>query len=147
MVIDWGHFTPGSALAGGAVIGVAVALLLLFNGRIAGISGILGGLLRPAAGDRAWRLAFIGGLLLAPAVYRLVLPLPDSQIDAGWGRLLCSGVLVGLGTRYASGCTSGHGVCGLARGSLRSLLATPLFMIAAAATVYVLRHVLQGWWS
>lgn len=124
------------------LIGVAAALLLLFNGRIAGISGILGGLARAGAGEVAWRLAFLLGLLGAPLVYGLAAPLPAVQIDAGAPTLIVAGLLVGLGTRYASGCTSGHGVCGVARLSPRSLAATALFMAAGLATVFVIRHVL-----
>jgi uncharacterized membrane protein YedE/YeeE len=123
------------------LIGIAAALLLLFNGRIAGISGILGGLLRPVEGDRLWRATFIAGLLISPVAYAIVRPLPPMQIDAGWGALVAAGLLVGVGTRYAAGCTSGHGVCGLSRLSLRSLAATLTFMVAGFATVYVLRHV------
>ena len=142
MSIDWNHFTPYASLAGGAMIGVAAALLLLFNGRIAGISGIAGGLLRPRPGDVAWRLLFIAGLLVAPLVYAVAAALPATQIDAGWGALIASGLLVGVGTRYAGGCTSGHGVCGLSRLSPRSLVATMVFMGAGFSTVYVVRHVL-----
>jgi uncharacterized membrane protein YedE/YeeE len=140
MLIDWNHFTPYSALAGGALIGLAAAVLLLSNGRIAGISGILGALLRPQAGDRAWRIAFIAGLILAPLAYlRLSGTLP-AAIETPWALLLPAGFLVGLGTRYANGCTSGHGVCGLARLSPRSLVATLVFMAAGFAMVYVVRH-------
>lgn len=144
MTIDWAHFTPYASLAGGATIGIAAGLLLLFNGRIAGISGILGGLLGPSAGDRMWRVLFIVGLLIAPLAYRLVVPLPALQIDAGWGTLVGAGLLVGVGTRYAAGCTSGHGVCGLSRLSLRSLAATMSFMAAGFGTVFVLRHWIGG---
>ena len=144
MNIDWMNFTPVTALSGGLLIGAAAALLILFNGRIAGISGIVGGLLqRPKAGEAAWRIAFVGGLLLAPLVYPLFSDLPASRIDAGWGMLAVAGLLVGFGTRYGSGCTSGHGVCGLSRWSLRSLVATSLFMLTGFLTVYALRHVFQ----
>ena len=142
MNIDWTHFTPYASLAGGVVIGIAAAMLLLFNGRIAGISGILGGLLGPSRGDRLWRVLFVAGLVLAPLVWSVVAPLPPMQIDAGWGILVAAGLLVGVGTRYAAGCTSGHGVCGLSRLSLRSLAATGCFMAAGFVTVYVVRHVL-----
>ncbi len=141
MNIDWPHFTPYASLAGGVAIGVATALLLLFNGRIAGISGILGGLLRSSHGDRLWRVLFVAGLVLAPLAWSIVAPLPPIQVDAGWGTLIAAGLLVGVGTRYAAGCTSGHGVCGLSRLSLRSLAATACFMAAGFATVYVVRHV------
>ena len=141
MTIDWNAFTPGSALAGGLLIGMAAALFLLLNGRIAGISGVIGGLLRPARGDVAWRAAFVIGLIGAPAVYGLFGVLPAMRIDAQFGALILAGLLVGIGTRYGSGCTSGHGVCGLARLSPRSLVATVAFMGAGFATVYLTRHV------
>jgi uncharacterized membrane protein YedE/YeeE len=144
MHIDWTHFTPWHALAGGMLIGVASVLFVLFNGRIAGISGIAGGLLRPRRGDLDWRLAFIGGLVLAPALWSLVAALPQARIDAGYGSLIAAGLLVGVGTRYAGGCTSGHGVCGLSRLSPRSLVATLSFMAAGFATVFVLRHLLEA---
>jgi uncharacterized protein len=140
MLIDSTAFTPWSALAGGALIGAAAALLVLGSGRIAGISGILGGLLRPREGDILWRLAFVAGLLLAPSAYRLFLQMPTSRIDAGPLLIVLAGLLVGIGTRYGAGCTSGHGVCGLARLSPRSLVATLSFMAAGFAATYVLRH-------
>ena len=142
MRIDWLHFTPWDALAGGILIGLATALLLIANGRVAGISGILSGLLQPAKGDRAWRLAFILGLLAAPAAYLLAGPFPRPRIDVGWGALVLAGLLVGIGTRYGSGCTSGHGVCGLSRLSPRSLAATAAFMAGGFVTVFVTRHLL-----
>lgn len=141
MTIDWLHFTPWSSLAGGMLIGLAAALLILFNGRVAGISGILGGLLRPSAGDSAWRLLFLLGLVLAPFLWRLAAPLPPPHIAAGPGMLLAAGLLVGIGTRYGSGCTSGHGVCGMARLSPRSIAATCTFVAAGFVTVWLLRHV------
>jgi hypothetical protein len=141
MTIDWTHFTPWPALAGGLLIGLAAAAFVLVNGRIAGISGILGGLLRPVQGDVAWRVAFLAGLVAAPLAYGLFAPLPAVRIDAGTGTLAAAGLLVGLGTRYGSGCTSGHGVCGLARLSPRSLVATVSFMAAGFATVFVFRHI------
>ena len=141
MSIDWNHFTPYAGLAGGMLIGAAAALLLLMNGRIAGISGIVGGLLRPARGDIAWRLAFVLGMVAAPSAYALFAPLPGATIDAESGALILAGLLVGVGTRYGAGCTSGHGVCGLSRLSPRSAIATATFMAAGFATVYVLRHV------
>jgi uncharacterized membrane protein YedE/YeeE len=141
MTIDWMNFTPWTALAGGLLIGLAAAAFVLLNGRIAGISGILGGLLRPAQGDLAWRAAFLAGLVGAPLVYALFSPLPEVRIDAGDGALVAAGLLVGIGSRYGSGCTSGHGVCGLSRLSPRSLVATSAFMLAGFATVFVLRHV------
>jgi uncharacterized protein len=140
MSIDWSSFTPGSSLAGGVLIGIAAAIFVLFNGRIAGISGILGGLLRLPGRDSGWRLAFLLGLVGAPLLYALAFSLPRTDIDAGYGSLVLAGVLVGIGTRYGSGCTSGHGVCGLSRLSPRSAAATVAFMGAGFATVYVLRH-------
>ena len=141
MTIAWNAFTPWSALAGGVLIGIAAAMFALLNGRIAGISGVLGGLLRPARGDLAWRAAFILGLVGAPLVYALATDLPRPQIDAGTGALIAAGLLVGVGTRYGSGCTSGHGVCGLSRLSPRSLVATLAFMGAGFVTVFVTRHI------
>ena len=143
MTIDWNHFTPSAALAGGLLIGLAAALLLSFNGRIAGISGIMGGLLaRPRTGEFGWRAAFVLGLLLAPALYRLFADLPESRIDAGWPALIAAGLMVGYGSRLGSGCTSGHGVCGLSRLSPRSLVATLTFIAAGFVTVFVARHML-----
>ena len=142
MMIDWAHFTPWASLAGGVLIGIAAALLVLLNGRIAGISGIVGGILRPAPGDTAWRVAFIIGLLLAPVAVTLFSRQPFPRIEAGFGALVVAGLLVGVGTSYGSGCTSGHGVCGLSRLSPRSLVATAGFMVAGVATVFITRHVL-----
>jgi hypothetical protein len=142
MSIDWNAFTPWSALAGGVLIGIAAAMFVLLNGRIAGISGVLGGLLKPVPGDVAWRAAFVIGLIGAPLVYLLFSALPRPQIDAGFGALVAAGLLVGIGTRYGSGCTSGHGVCGLSRMSPRSLVATLSFMGAGFVTVYVTRHLI-----
>ena len=139
-MIDWTHFTPWSSLAGGIVIGAAAAMFILLNGRIAGISGIIGGLLRPGSGGASWRLAFVAGLLLAPAAYALLAALPVPTIDAGFPLLVMAGLLVGVGTSYGSGCTSGHGVCGISRLSPRSLVATAAFMAAGFATVLVMRH-------
>lgn len=139
-MIDWNNFTPWTSLAGGLMIGIATALFLVFNGRIAGISGIVGGLLTPARGDIAWRLAFVGGLVLSPLVFSSIAPLPQVHIEAGYPVLILAGLLVGIGTRYGSGCTSGHGVCGLSRRSLRSMVATVAFMFAGFVTVYVVRH-------
>ena len=142
MQIAWQQFTPLASLAGGMLIGLAAAIFILFNGRIAGISGIAGGLLRPRHGDVAWRLVFLAGLLASPLLYRLFQPLPSVQIAAGTPALIVAGLLVGLGERYGAGCTSGHGVCGLSRGSIRSLAATIAFMAAGFVTVYLLRHAL-----
>ncbi|MET0962892.1 MAG: YeeE/YedE family protein [Noviherbaspirillum sp.] len=140
MTIDWINFTPWTSLAGGALIGIAAGLFILFNGGIAGISGILSGLLKPTRGDTLWRLAFIGGIVAAPLVYSIAAAPPEAQVDADTATLVIAGLLVGLGTRYGSGCTSGHGVCGISRRSPRSLAATACFMAAGFITVYALRH-------
>jgi uncharacterized membrane protein YedE/YeeE len=142
MSIDWNAFTPWPALAGGVLIGTAAGMLVLLNGRIAGISGVVGGLLRPARGDIAWRTAFVIGLVVAPILYALFAAAPALQIDASYPMLVIAGLLVGIGTRYGAGCTSGHGVCGISRLSPRSLVATAVFMAAGFATVFVLRHLL-----
>lgn len=144
MTIAWNEFTPWASLAGGVLIGLAAALLVLFNGRIAGISGILGGLLRPRAGDVGWRAAFVLGLVAAPVLWRLFAELPPLRLEAGYVLLAAAGLLVGVGTRCGSGCTSGHGVCGLSRLSPRSLVATLTFMATGFATVYVMRHLVAG---
>lgn len=141
-MIDWTIFTPWQSLAGGLLIGIASAMFVLLNGRIAGISGIVGGLLRPVSGDTGWRIAFIAGLLAAPLAYGLVAPLPLVQIDADTASLVVAGLLVGVGTRYGSGCTSGHGVCGVSRLSPRSLIATAAFMLSGFATVFIVRHLI-----
>lgn len=141
MNIDLAAFTPYSSFAGGLMIGLAAALLILLNGRIAGISGIVGGVLRPQAGETAWRVAFIAGLVLAPVGWALFATLPAIQIDAGYPLLIIAGLLVGFSTRYGSGCTSGHGVCGLSRLSPRSLVATLAFMASGFAAVFLIRHV------
>lgn len=145
MTIDWAHFTPWASLSGGILLGVASALFILLNGRVLGISGILGGLLPPARGDAGWRLAFLLGMVAAPLVYALLAPegfAKAPRIDAGFASIVAAGLLVGLGTRYGSGCTSGHGVCGLSRLSPRSLVATLAFMGAGFAMVFVIRHIL-----
>lgn len=144
MTIDWQHFTPYSALASGAIIGGAVALLLLFNGRIAGISGITGGLLSAGGRERGWRAAFLGGLLISPWLYAAAAALLPGEIAAGSGWLAIAGLLVGVGTRLGSGCTSGHGVCGVARLAPRSLAATAVFMLLGFTTVWLMRHLLGG---
>ena len=141
MTVDWNQFTPWAALAGGLLIGLAAAMLLLLNGRIAGISGIVGGLLQRGAGPVGWRVAFILGLVAAPWLWTLAATLPSAEIDAGYGVLVLAGGVVGFGTRWGSGCTSGHGVCGLSRLSPRSLAATLIFMAAGFVTVYLLRHI------
>jgi uncharacterized protein len=145
MAIDWANFTPWASLGGGILLGLSAAFFILVNGRVLGISGILGGLLPPKSGDAAWRLSFLLGMLAAPLVYSLLAPEAwrrAPQIDAGFATIVAAGLLVGLGTRYGSGCTSGHGVCGLSRLSPRSLVATLAFMGAGFATVFVARHVL-----
>jgi len=141
MSIDWNAFTPLAALTGGLLIGLAAAILIVLNGRIAGISGILGGLLKPRANDIAWRFAFIAGLIAAPVIYAMVFTLPAVSIEADTPTLIIAGLLVGLGTRYGSGCTSGHGVCGISRLSPRSMIATLIFMVAGFITVYLVRHI------
>lgn len=141
-MIDWNAFTPWSALAGGVLIGLAAAMFVLINGRIAGISGILGGLLRPMRGDLGWRIAFLIGLVGSPWVYAAFAQVPAPVIEAGPAAIIVAGLLVGIGTRYASGCTSGHGVCGLSQLSPRSLVATAAFMAAGFLTVWVARHLL-----
>jgi len=143
MTIDWAHFTPWASLGGGVLLGIASAMMVLLSGRILGISGILGGLLAPRTGDTGWRLAFLLGMVAAPMVFAALMPpelLPVVRIDASEPVIALAGVLVGLGTRYGSGCTSGHGVCGLSRLSPRSLVATLGFMAAGFATMYLLRH-------
>lgn len=145
MTIDWSAFNPGTAAAGGILIGLAAAAFVLLNGRIAGISGVLGGLFKPTRGDVGWRVAFLAGMLAAPLVYALSAELPRPRIEAGEGMLVLAGMLVGIGTRYGGGCTSGHGVCGISRLSPRSLAATVAFMAAGFATVYVIRHMPGPW--
>ncbi|RFC62749.1 YeeE/YedE family protein [Fulvimarina endophytica] len=137
------QFTPVSALAGGLLIGLSAAILLLANGRIAGISGILDGALKPAKAETGWRLAFLAGLLCAVPVLALAgYALPAVRVEATLPLVAFAGVLVGFGTRLGSGCTSGHGVCGIGRGSGRSIAATLTFMASAGATVFVVRHIL-----
>jgi uncharacterized protein len=136
----WANLSPWPSLAGGLLVGIAVAILILFNGRIAGISGILGGLLKPAQGESAWRITFVLGMMLSPLVYGIVSELPAVEVSANLWQLIVAGFLVGIGTRYASGCTSGHGICGVARLSRRSIVATALFMLSGMAVVYVMRH-------
>ncbi len=146
MTIAWNLFTPWSALVGGLLIGLASALYVLGNGRIAGIAGIVASPLRALLGGaslapESTRLVFIGGLLLAPWVWRLFAPLPAITVDVGIVGLVGAGLLVGVGASMGNGCTSGHGVCGLSRFSLRSLVNVLVFMGAGAATVFALRHV------
>src|SRR5437763_406005 len=139
------NLTPVSGLIGGALIGLASALLMLLTGRIAGISGIFGGLLPLRATDRDWRLAFIAGLIAAPLLATLFgAPLPKPVLPASLAVIVVAGLLVGFGSRMGGGCTSGHGVCGVARLSARSLAATGIFMAVAIATVAIVRHGLGG---
>jgi uncharacterized membrane protein YedE/YeeE len=134
-------FDPVSALLGGGLIGLASVLLMLLIGRIAGISGILGGTLAMSAGDKVWRLAFIAGIIIAPIVIGLFgYPLPEPQMPASWLLVAAAGVLVGFGARYGGGCTSGHGVCGIARLSARSIVATAIFMVSAIIVVAITRY-------
>lgn len=145
MSIDWTHFTPWASLSGGILIGVSAALFVLINGRILGISGIVGGLLNPKSGDVAWRFVFLLGMACAPWLFLKFAPADLVQvptIDADNLTILAAGLLVGIGTRYGSGCTSGHGVCGLSRLSPRSLVATLSFMAAGFAMVFIVRHLL-----
>ena len=145
MTIDWANFTPWASLSGGILLGVAAAFFILVNGRVLGISGILGGLLPPKSGDAGWRVAFLLGMLAAPLVYGILAPagfVQAPRIDSDFATIVAAGLLVGLGTRYGSGCTSGHGVCGLSRLSPRSVVATLAFMGAGFAMVFVVRHVL-----
>jgi len=142
MIIDWNNFTPWNALAGGALIGISAALFILFNGRIAGITGIIGGLFKPAKGDAVWRIAFTLGLIIAPIIWLLFGKLPEIAIDADYELLIVAGLIVGYGARLGSGCTSGHGVCGISRLSPRSIIATLAFMGTGFFTVFVARHLL-----
>jgi uncharacterized protein len=139
------NFTPFASLAGGILIGISAAAMLLFSGKIAGISGILAGVLRPVKSDTAWRLCFVLGLFAGGLLLRVLLPRAfEFGTIRSMGALTVAGLLVGAGTRLANGCTSGHGVCGVARLSARSMLATAIFMATGAAVVYVVNHLLGG---
>ncbi len=145
MQLDWLHFTPWSSLTGGLLLGIAASALFLNSGRILGITGILEGLMPPRPNDAAWRWAFLFGLLSAPWVAKLVLPaglMHAPRMDASWSMVIVAGLFVGYGTRWGAGCTSGHGICGLSRLSLRSLTATLCFMSTGFATVFVIRHLI-----
>jgi uncharacterized membrane protein YedE/YeeE len=142
MTIDWINFTPWRSLTGGLLIGISVALFLLLNGRIAGISGILGGLLDWPKNDIGWRVSFLIGLVASPLLYGVFTERPGIIVATSSGWLIIAGLLVGFGTQLGSGCTSGHGVCGLSRGSRRSLIATAVFIAAGTASVYAVRHVI-----
>ena len=145
MQIDWFSFTPIPALLGGMILGSAAALYVFLHGRILGISGIVSGLIHPQQGDRSWRIVLILGLLTAPLLAALFFGIrPIVQVDADWIAVALAGLLVGFGSQYGSGCTSGHGICGLSRLSPRSLVATLSFMGAGFLTVYVLRHLIGG---
>lgn len=139
------HFSPYSALIGGAIIGLAASLFLLAHGRVCGISGLFGGLLRRGADAPLLRLAFVGGLVIGGVALRLAHP---TAFDSAWTPSLMlavpAGLLVGFGTQLGNGCTSGHGICGVSRLSVRSLAATGTFMLTGFATVFVVRHVLRG---
>lgn len=143
MTIDWEHFTLWQSLLGGGLVGISTSLLLLICGKIAGISGICGGLLQPSLGDKQWRLVFLLGLIIAPISYRFFSQSPTIIIEANWPVTLLAGFFVGFGTRLSGGCTSGHGVCGLSRFSLRSLVATLIFIGFGFLTVWLIRHVLS----
>lgn len=140
MTIVWDAFTPWTALAGGLLIGLSVALMIVLLGRVTGISGIVAGLQQ--VNGRSWRIAFIAGLLIAPLLWQLMIPLPQVQMPNNTAVVIVAGLLVGFGTRLGSGCTSGHGVCGLSRLSLRSLAATLTFIASGAMTVFLMRYVL-----
>lgn len=145
MMVDLDSFTPLAALAGGALIGLSASVMLLLNGRVAGVSGIVGGCLTPMRGEGAWRATFVAGLLAGGMLLMMVAPQTISfALDRSIPALALAGLLVGFGTRLGSGCTSGHGVCGLSRGSIRSLVATLTFMAAGFATAAVVTHVFGG---
>jgi uncharacterized membrane protein YedE/YeeE len=139
--IDWTNFTPVTALLGGLLIGVAAAALLLLNGRILGVSGIAGGLLQPRSGETGWRLWFIAGLLVPPLMLGLSRTMDVPKFTGSLWIIALAGLLVGFGSRMGSGCTSGHGICGIARLSQRSIVATLCFMLTGFLTVYLTRHV------
>ena len=143
MQIDWVAFTPGPSLLGGILLGIAASLYVVLHGRILGISGIVSGLLSPKAGEWPWRLSITLGILSAPFWAAVIFDLhPLQVIDADWATIVLAGFLVGFGAQYGSGCTSGHGICGLSRLSPRSLVATLSFMFTGFLTVYLIRHVL-----
>lgn len=156
MSVDWLRFSPVASFSGGLLIGMAACVMILMIGRVAGVSGLIGGLiggviggliggpLRPRPNETGWRVAFLAGLVAAPLIYRVFAVLPASRIDASWMILVPAGLLVGVGTRYGAGCTSGHGVCGLSRLSPRSLAAVCSFMVAGSLTVFVARHLVQS---
>ena len=142
MTLDWAHFTLFQSLAGGLLIGLAAGGLILGMGRILGAAGIVGGIVDPRPGDVGWRASLILGLLLAPTILSLFMTVKAPAIESSWPVLIVAGLLVGFGTRLGSGCTSGHGICGVSRLSPRSIAATALFMASGFATVFIIRHVL-----
>ena len=145
MQIDWLHFTPGSSLLGGILLGIAASALFLNSGRILGITGILEGLLTRKSEDSTWRFAFLLGMFATPLVAKFIVPadvIPTPRVEASWVTVIVAGLLVGFGTRWGAGCTSGHGICGLSRLSVRSLVATLSFMGTSFVTVFVIRHLL-----
>jgi hypothetical protein len=143
MTIDWAHFTPGTSLAGGVLIGLAAGVLILGIGRIMGAAGIVGGIVEPRRDDVAWRLWLVIGLVLAPTLLAAFSAARAPAINASWPLLVVAGLLVGFGTRLGSGCTSGHGICGISRLSPRSIVVTAAFMASGFATVFVTRHLLS----
>ncbi len=142
--MDWDHFTPWASLSGGALIGIGASVLIIFAGRVAGISGIMGGLLLPRRGDWGWRLSFVAGLVLSALVARASGYLMDPLFPSDNNIILVAGIMVGFGSRLGSGCTSGHGVCGLARCSVRSAVATACFISAGIAVVFIMRVMARG---
>lgn len=144
MNVDWLNFTPWSSLAGGVLIGLAASLFVAANGRIAGISGLIGSLLQRGSEGKGEKALFLLGLVISPLLWGSFSSLPKIEFQSGWFGLIVAGVLVGIGTRYGAGCTSGHGVCGISRLSPRSMIATACFMFSGFVTVFVLRHLLGG---
>ena len=145
MQIDWLHFTPWSSLAGGLLLGISAVILFLYSGRILGVTGIIERLIPPVIGDTAWRISFLLGLFISPIVAKFCFPegwLNAPQIDASWEMILLAGLFVGIGTRWGAGCTSGHGICGLSRLSIRSVIATISFMTSGFVIVFLTRHIL-----
>jgi uncharacterized membrane protein YedE/YeeE len=143
MTIDINHFTPYASFAGGALIGIAAAILILFNGRIAGVSGIIGQALNGGVvRDNLWRIAFVMGIIAAPAIWQIWVGEIEIAIETNSLWLIIAGLLVGVGTSHGSGCTSGHGICGLSRFSMRSIIATLSFMVTGMVTVFIIRHLL-----
>jgi uncharacterized protein len=139
------NFTPVSAAIGGGLIGLSAVLLMLLTGRVAGISGIFGGCLGYGINDKGWRIAFVAGLILAPLIASWIgYAMPSPQMPASWAVVIAAGLLVGFGTRLGGGCTSGHGICGIARLSGRSITATAIFIFMAVVVVALTRHVLAG---